>query len=349
MTRLLRRALAAALLGVLALAFSPPALADPAPAPSPGDAPRATFGVRPATEREPDRRSAFTYSATPGARLTDYLAVSNVGEAPVTVRIYAGDAFNTPDGGFDLLASGATPVDVGAWTKPAQDTVTVAPRSVQIVPFTLTIPANATPGDHTGGIVAALTTDRTTSGGQKVALEQRVGARIYLRVTGEVHPALSIDGLTADYHGGLFSLGGDVTLSYTVHNTGNTRLAGTRQVRVTTPWGSTVDAPALPKLGELLPGASIRMSTQVGGLPAAGRLTGTVRVEPAPAPGHQDPAAAAAEASVAFAAVPWLPLAVAAVLLLTVLWLRWRRRRARAVRQAADGETRQEAEHAAAR
>ena len=335
MIRTLWRVLVAGLLVLVALGSALPAQAR-TPPPEPGQ--RATFGVRPATAQAPDQRSSFTYSATPGARLTDFVAVSNVGETPLSLRIYASDAFNTPEGGFDLLAGTGKPVEVGAWTAVSTNTVSVPPRSVAIVPFTLTIPANASPGDHAGGIVAALGTEQTGANGQKVAVEQRVGARIYLRVSGELQPALSVTDLAADYHGSLLGRG-EVTLSYVVRNTGNVRLSGTQWAKVSTPWGSTVDADALAPIPELLPGSSMTMSTKVTGLLSTGWLTGTVHVDPVAVPGHPDPAAAPAEADVTFAAVPWLYLAALLVLVPALLFWLWRRRRGRTARLAPEKVT----------
>ncbi|MGH3933281.1 MAG: hypothetical protein ACRDTF_25270, partial [Pseudonocardiaceae bacterium] len=181
----------------------------------PGSAGPATFGVRPATATAPDTRSHFTFGATPGAILRDFLSVENISEAPLTLRVYASDAFNTPEGGFDLLAGGRKPVDIGAWTVPGQDTVTVGGRSTVIVPFTVTIPHNASPGDHAGGIVASLTTQETNAEGQRVAVEQRVGARIYLRIAGEFTAQLMIDGLTGAFHPSANPLdGGEATVRY---------------------------------------------------------------------------------------------------------------------------------------
>ncbi|RJQ89630.1 WxL protein peptidoglycan domain-containing protein [Amycolatopsis panacis] len=320
MIRILPRVLAAGLLLLAFLGVSPAALAQPS-----GD--RVTFGVRPATAKAPDQRNAFTYSATPGARITDYLAVSNVGASPVELRIYASDAFNTPEGGFDLLAAKRKPLELGLWAVPGKDSVSVPARSTAIVPFTVTIPANATPGDHAGGIVASLATEQTQANGQKLAVEQRVGARIYARVSGELHPALSITDLSVDYHGSLLGRG-EATMSYVVRNTGNVRLSGKQWAKVSTPWGSTVDAPDLAAIPELLPGSSMKMSTKVGGLLPAGWLTGTVHVDPITVTGQADPSAPAAEESATVAAIPWLYLAVFVVLVLAlVFWIRRRRRR----------------------
>ncbi|HJQ48868.1 MAG TPA: DUF916 domain-containing protein [Amycolatopsis sp.] len=324
MIRTLPRVLAAGLLLLAFLGFSPTALAQRSPAPPTSD--RVTFGVRPATAQAPDQRNAFTYSATPGVRITDYLAVSNVGESPVDLRIYASDAFNTPEGGFDLLAATRKPLDLGLWAVPVKDSVSVPARSIAIVPFTITVPANATPGDHAGGIVASLATEQTQANGQKVAVEQRVGARIYLRISGDLHPALSVTDLSVDYHGSLLGRG-EATMSYIVRNTGNVRLSGKQWANVSTPWGSTVDAPALAAIPQLLPGSSMTMSTKVGGLVPAGWLTGTVHVDPVAVPGQADPVGPAAEASATVAAIPWLYVAVFVVLVLAIVFWIWGRRR----------------------
>ncbi|PSL52217.1 uncharacterized protein DUF916 [Saccharothrix carnea] len=314
MTRTWRRV---ALSGLLALVFS--GLATPAASAAP-----ATFGVRPATAQAPDTRSAFTYSATPGAVVRDHVAVSNVANDPVTLRVYASDAFNTPDGGFDLLAAGREPVDVGKWSVLERGEVLVAPRSTVIVPFTLTVPANATPGDHTGGIVASLTTEASGADGQRVAVEQRVGARVHLRVSGDLRPSLSIEDLTASYDGSFFGRG-DTTVGYVVRNTGNVRLGGKQSVRVETPWGAGTDAPGLADLPELLPGNTFRVTTTVPGVLPAGWLDALVRVEPVAPQGTEAPAAV--DASVTTAAVPWLLVVVLLLVLAYVVFRRVRRAR----------------------
>ncbi|TGJ94378.1 hypothetical protein DLJ96_19990, partial [Actinotalea fermentans ATCC 43279 = JCM 9966 = DSM 3133] len=77
--------------------------------------------------------------------------------------VYASDGVVTADGQFDLLPAGATPVDGGAWitlgegdTAGPTQRVEVAAESSVTVPFTVAVPADATPGDHPAGVVAAL-------------------------------------------------------------------------------------------------------------------------------------------------------------------------------------------------
>ncbi|MGI5501365.1 DUF916 domain-containing protein [Lentzea sp. CA-135723] len=287
----------------------------------------ATFGVRPATAEAPDSRSDFSYSATPGAVVKDFVAVSNVSAQPLKLRVYASDAFNTPEGGFDLLPSGRESTDLGKWVVADRPEVEVGPRSTVIVPFALTVPANATPGDHTAGLVASLTTEATGTDGQRVAVEQRVGARIYLRVSGDLAPRLSIEGLTASYHGRWFG-SGETKLSYVVRNTGNVRLGGKQKVWVETPWGSVVDGPALGDLPELLPGSTFRVSAVVPGVLPAGWIDGVAHIDPVAQAGTS-PLPAVAEARTTTAAPPWIVVIALLGIALVLVLLTLRRRRSK--------------------
>lgn len=318
------RIVLAVVVAVLALLpSSPVSVAQPA---RPED--QITFGIRPASKDAPDNRARFTYGATPGAVVKDYVAVSNVSLKPLTLEVYAADAFNTSEGGLDLLAGNRKSTDVGAWTKPDIATVTVGARSMVIVPFTVAVPPNATPGDHTGGIVASLVTEQVDAKGSRVRVDQRVGARVYLRVAGALRPRLAVEGMDGAYRTNWNPLGhGSASVTYTVRNTGNVRLQGRQQVTVSTPWGSTVDAKVNGELPELLPGNAIQLTAEVASVLPAGWLTAKVALEPAVAPGDQKLRVADVAATSTFAAVPWVPLAVLLSLIGLVVFRRYRRRK----------------------
>ncbi|WP_436494464.1 WxL protein peptidoglycan domain-containing protein [Actinokineospora sp. HUAS TT18] len=333
MKRIWRHTVLSGLLAALAVGVFPTSAHAAQPAPSAPAAPAqqgkgpATFGVRPATAEKPDNRPNFSYSATPGAVIKDHLAVANISNDPLTLKIYASDAFNTPDGGYDLLDAGRKPTDVGAWAKIAVESVEVPGRTTKIVPFSITIPADATPGDHAGGVVAALVTEATGSDGQRVAVEQRVGSRFYLRISGDLKPKLAIEDLESKYRASLFG-SGETTVTYTVRNVGNVRLGGKQKVTVETPWGSGTSAENLADLPELLPNNAVRITTTVKGVIPAGWLDSLVHIDPVAPPGPQ-PQAEAVDASVTVIAVPWLLVIILAVVLLLVLFLLWRRKRKR--------------------
>lgn len=59
------------------------------------------------------------------------------------------------------------------------------------IPFEFKVPANATPGDHIGGLVASVRQTEESADGQRPEVERRVAARVYLRVTGPVQALTS--------------------------------------------------------------------------------------------------------------------------------------------------------------
>ncbi|MEV4765877.1 DUF916 domain-containing protein [Micromonospora chokoriensis] len=325
------RLFAAIATGIVLLAAAPPTPSVPSAQPA------VTWGVTPSTAKGPNGRPAFTYKLDPGATVTDYVAVANHSARPLTLNLYASDAFTTAQGGFDLLAGGQKPTDVGAWVRFTGGTVTIPSTSRLDIPFTLTVPGNATPGDHAGGIVASLAATAADAQGNQVAVDHRVGARIYLRVTGELQPALTVEDIRVRHTGSLNPLaGGTLTATFTVRNTGNVRLTGQPTLAASGPFGlgrRSVDAAALP---EILPGGELTTTVRMTGVPPLFRLTTSAAVTPA-AVGDQvlDPQPTADTARVSVWAVPWPQLVLLALLAL-VGWalIAARRRRTRQIARA---------------
>ncbi|MEY9872784.1 hypothetical protein ABH931_002261, partial [Streptacidiphilus sp. MAP12-33] len=326
-------ALTALLTAVLAALAPTVAAALPAPASLPAAAPEAqqqTFGIQPASASGPDQRAALTYAATPGAQLKDHVAVYNYGDDPLTLSLYAADAFNTSTGGYDVLPASRTSTDVGAWIHLAVGTITLPPRTRQIVPFTLAVPANASPGDHSGGVVLALRRHTTDAKGNDITVDQRVGTRVHLRVPGALRPKLVVESVAVSYRGTLNPFGtGTTTVSYTVRNAGNIRLAGRQAVRVHNAVGGLTTASGPGALTELLPGNTETYTVQVRGVFPTLWSTASITVDPMAVPGDADPALPSAISDHVYATISWTLVAVVIVLLAIAvsLFLRFRRRR----------------------
>ncbi|MFE2171226.1 hypothetical protein ACFXB3_40110, partial [Streptomyces sp. NPDC059447] len=311
-------------------ATSPATAPATTPATAPGEDHKATFGVQPATPKEPDARANFSYGVTGGAGLRDQIAVWNYGDAPLDLAVYASDAVNTADGGFDLLPAGQAPKDAGSWIKMEKDKVTVPPKSNVIVPFTVTVPAGVTPGDHTAGIVAALAGGGQDAQGNKVRLDQRVGSRVYIRAAGTLTPKLSVEDVTASYEGTYSPFGkGSATITYTLRNTGNVRLGARQAVRINSPLGSSLTADGTKDLGDLLPGSSLKVTAKADGVAPLVRSSAVVSVQPVVARDGVDPKLPSLTRSVSLWTVPWTLLALILLIIAGGLWIRRRRRLAR--------------------
>jgi hypothetical protein len=316
------------LVGGLAVGPAAAAAVVPAAVPAAPNSP-GVFGIGPANATKVDGRPYYYYLAQPGSIVTDHVAVQNIGVIPITLTVYPTDASNASDGSFSFPAAAAKPVEAGSWLRigshQGSSTVTVKPRSTVVLPVTMTIPANAQPGDHAGALIASLQGEVKNSNGQLVHLDQRVATRVFIRISGPLHPQLTIERLHATYHGSLNPFAkGSVDVTYTVHNTGNVKLGGKQLVSVSGLFGST-DAAKTPDVPLLLPGGSVDQSVTVQGVFPQVWMSSTVTVTAAVLPGDVDPAAGPWSASTHFWAVPWALLAI--LLLAVVLGTLWYLRR----------------------
>ncbi|WP_043264624.1 hypothetical protein [Streptomyces sp. CT34] len=257
-------------------------LLNPAPAAArPAAAPIATAGraapAGPGWSAAPSGADGryFYLEGAPGTAMTDRLAVSNPSERAVTVRLRGAGA---RDG-------------AGAWLLFGTAEVTVPPRTRATVPFTVTVPRDAAPGDHPGTIVA---TGPGATGGRS-----RVPVR--LRVTGPALSALTVERVSVHRRGSA------AVIRYTLVNRGNTVLRPSLAVRADGLFG-----PLLRRAGRALPVT----------LPPGGRVDRTetwpdppaldavdVRLTATAAGGAHD------DATAGYTAVPWGGAAAVALLL----------------------------------
>lgn len=271
-------------------------------------------------------RPYFYLSADPGTTIEDKVVVANKTAEPLTFRLYAADAYNTPrDGGFAVRTVAERQRGVGAWAKPARSRVTVPPHGKITVPFTLRVPRGAEPGDHPGALVAL--DERIDKGDGSLALgvQRAVAARVYLRVGGPTLPAIDVENVHIVHHQPLVPGFGDstATISYTLHNTGNVTLDPKVELRAEGLFGRTLLARDLSRIpSELLPGQRVHLTERWHGAPQLDwsdvKLTASA----------QD---TRESASASFLALPWAAALVltALAVLAVVLVVRARRGRAR--------------------
>jgi hypothetical protein len=292
-------------------------------------------------------RGDFNLDLRPGLTVDDSVAIANKTSAPLTFRIYAADGINLKTGAFGLKSPDKPSTDIGSWIKLPGTQLTVPARSLVNLPFQIQVPQNATPGDHAGGIVAvntAASSQQSENGGGargNIDVLQSVGTRVYGRVAGPLEPSLKITDMgvsTETSVGSMFGTPTDATVTYTIENTGNTRLTPTAQAKVSSLFGlASKDAPE-QKLPELLPGSRVSLSQKVRDVLPWFRVKATVDV----AEGKVH-----ASGTATTLAIPWLTVLV--IFLLIALFVVLRRRRRRRSPQAGTPPEKTEKEVAAAR
>ncbi|WP_127819636.1 hypothetical protein [Microbacterium sp. CPCC 204701] len=345
------RLVATAVLGlVLTLLCASPALA------AEGDAAEeVSWGVQPSSPTGPDGRDVFDYQVAPGTVVSDWFAVTNRSTQPATFHVYAADATTDYDSAsFTLIGSDQASDDLGAWTSvdgapatctdAAADalpsclarlgiTLELGPGERADIPFILTVPHGASPGDHAGGIVAVHTSATAGEGGANVVRENRVGTRIYLRVDGPVSAGLAVTGVVSGYDGSWNPVGGGTaTTGFDLVNAGNVRLSAEPTVRLTGPFGIPLGDYTLPAVENLMPGSSAHVSAELAGIPPLLLVFADIAVEPLPAQGIASPTdalPARVVSSTTAWAVPWSLIGIVVLVGGGVALTIWLRRRAR--------------------
>ncbi|MFE3162528.1 WxL protein peptidoglycan domain-containing protein [Streptomyces sp. NPDC059224] len=273
-----------------------------------------TWTVRTAPNSYGSDRSSFAYSVNPGGRIDDAMVVANRGKDPLTLSVYAADGYTTDTGQLDLLTRDKKSVGVGAWLHADRTSVKVAPGRTVRIPFSVTVPGNATPGDYVGGLLTSLKQPDAAAG---INVDRRLGIRVKLRVSGALRPRLAVEDLSVDYHGTANPFAtGEATLTYTVHNTGNTVLSARQKASLSGPFGwLKAKAGAVAATPDLLPGERWKVTVPLHGVAPAVRLTAAVTVTPllTDASGSVSPLAPV-RATAGGWAVPWTLLVVIVVL-----------------------------------
>ncbi|WP_104138681.1 DUF916 domain-containing protein [Cryobacterium sp. Y62] len=210
-------------------------------------------------------RSRYSYQMDPGQVVSDEYLVQNTGTTAQSVTVYATDAFNAGDGAFSLLDGGVSPQDVGRWVTfdngAAQITATLEPGASQVIPFTVTTPADASPGDHAGGIVVS-----ALSPSGQISLDRRVAIRLYVRVKGELQAGLTISSIASSYQAELNPFSGTTALTVTLNNTGNVALGATTVSRVRGIFGIPLSTTSREEIPEMLPGSTRTLTMTVPGV-----------------------------------------------------------------------------------
>ncbi|WP_267246364.1 hypothetical protein [Streptomyces sp. PR69] len=236
----------------------------------------------------------------PGTVLEDRLSVTNPAGRPLTVTL------STADG-------------IGGWIALAAQRITVPPRTRADVPFSVTLPAGAPPGERTARIVARADTAatsqaqeaRTQRAGARGADRQGAGAqeagtreagtpdagaqevRIRLRVGGPTLAALTVEDVSIR----------DREIHYTLVNRGNTVLTPHLALHAEGLFGTVLDRTARALPLRLRPGQRAELTEPWPDPPSLDSVD--VRLTVTAAGRAADGVHTEAEASAVFAAWPW--------------------------------------------
>jgi hypothetical protein len=130
----------------------------------------AQFSIRPVAPNSTASSTApyFIFDAQAGTTIQSKVRITNIGTATGSVALYPVDATTGQTSGVVYRTSTDPRTDIGAWVSVGTQHVTLAPKHDQIIPFSITVPASARPGQHVGGLVAE---DLAVQGGSSSSVQ----------------------------------------------------------------------------------------------------------------------------------------------------------------------------------
>lgn len=329
-------AAAIALAAIAAPALSAPASASDSASAADSDV---TWSVRPGDAQGEDGRSWVEWDAAPGEQRADHMVVTNHSVTEVEFSLTSADGYFTDTGRFNMLPSDQESTDAGTWID-LPESVVVPAGGVASVPFTVSIPDNATPGDHAAGVAATI--HSTGDGG--VGVESRVGFRVMTRVTGDLMPGLAL-AASGSYGGEINPFeAGAIDVAYEVENTGNTRLRTQPEISISGPFGIGAQTVQGDEIVEIAPGETRHGVARFSAAWPLFAYDASVAAEPLPISDElsfESAESAGAQANVV--AMPWSQLVVLLLVAGLGVWAIVSRRRDRERTQRLIAQAREEA------
>ena len=165
----------------------------------------------------------FELEAKPGETVAQQIRVSNQGSGPLPITMQvAGFTPTGQEGQVALTEEEQAEFGIVSWITVTPNEFLLQPGDQpgdqQEVTFLIEIPENAPPGGHYVSILASIGSGAATQGG--VAVGQRIGSLVLLRVAGEIVEQAELAKLSAP----ALAAKGPITLDVLVRNTGNVHI-----------------------------------------------------------------------------------------------------------------------------
>lgn len=163
--------------------------------------------------------SYFDITMIPGEVRELKVEIANHGASQISARTYAADAYTIINGGFGARLDGEPATGTTSWLSYLAKTEDIAPGTGLIRSFTVTVPADALPGEYITSL-AVQNAVPTSTGGTGVVMNQvqRKVIAVAITVPGERTPSVTIGAVGHSY------LATKSIVSASVVNTGNVRL-----------------------------------------------------------------------------------------------------------------------------
>lgn len=226
--------------------------------------PRASKPAFAISQRDPTEAGYFSAELKPGQSAEFVALVQTIESVPATLRVFATNSVNPANGGFDAGTEADELKAPATWlTFPAQTLAEMSGTEAVEIPFSVTVPADAGPGQYVAALVVQtaepLPAENTTM--INVLVRSAIAVEIIVPGPKDVSFELGAPAITDD--------AGALQLVVPISNTGNWRVRPTGEITIATPDGETVTT-APVELGAIYTGNSSALAINLPQQFAAG-------------------------------------------------------------------------------
>lgn len=211
----------------------------------------------------------------PGKEHADSITVFNVTDDPLPITISINDFVPSGDGSvrfLDTTELAHPSFSLASWiTITDQPTFTIPPRGETKVTFTISVPVDAEPGTHYGGLLFSTTEKKLDAAGSTIV--KKIGALI-LVATGKTNASGSIKQFSSSKK---FYTNPKITLTSSFTNTGNIHVSPKGQIAMRNMFGKLVgESYANENAQFVLPGQTRKFESGLQKSWMFGRYTATL-------------------------------------------------------------------------
>ena len=174
----------------------------------------------------------------PGSVVQGTLRITNVSGSQQTYAVSARDVEDVSAEGQAVFkkVSDDSGLELSSWVTLDRNTITVGPNQTESIGYVISVPENAPPGGHFGGIFFARKADETTELGVSIGFE--VGTLMNIQVNGDVVESIEIREFSSDKT--IYS-GPDAKFTTTLFNTGTVLQRPRGALQIVDMFGNQVD------------------------------------------------------------------------------------------------------------
>lgn len=153
-----------------------------------------SIGGTPAYPKPDNPRSnnIFIHEIKPRETAKDGILINNPTSEQRIVNLGVVDSIAASDGSFSCKQNTEKRTGTGNWIALDKKQVTLEPKKTEIVDFTITVPKDASPGEHSGCITFQDTKSYAKSSGSGIQLGFRGAVRLAVTVPGAIKKELTI-------------------------------------------------------------------------------------------------------------------------------------------------------------